>query len=58
MIVELLAARTEERLAMTGHNIRVRYALQGRLEPVGELAPFPGRRSHRMRMRSLPQAAS
>ncbi|MEV6636857.1 N-acetyltransferase [Actinoplanes sp. NPDC051470] len=57
MIVELLAARTEERttMAVADTNTRVWHALESRhFEHVGDVVPFPGWRPHRMLVRSLP----
>lgn len=57
MVVALLAARPEERvsLAVAETNTRVWGALQKlRFRHVGDLVPFPGWRSHRMLVRSLP----
>jgi ribosomal protein S18 acetylase RimI-like enzyme len=57
MITDLLAGRPEERttMAVAETNARVWGALQAmRFDHVGDLVPFPGWRSHRMLVRSLP----
>ncbi|MFF5218852.1 GNAT family N-acetyltransferase [Micromonospora sp. NPDC000442] len=57
MTTQLLAGRREERvaLAVAETNTRVWHALQRiRFDHVGDLVPFPGWRSHRMLVRSLP----
>ncbi|MER7169417.1 GNAT family N-acetyltransferase [Micromonospora sp. NPDC000207] len=61
MTTDLLDRRGEERvtLAVTETNTRVWHALQRlRFQHVGDLVPFPGWRSHRMLVRSLPLSAS
>jgi ribosomal protein S18 acetylase RimI-like enzyme len=61
MIADLLRSRSEERvsLAVTESNTRVWGALQAmRFQHVGDLVPFPGWRSHRMLVRSLPLSSS
>ncbi|GIJ79941.1 Acetyltransferase (GNAT) family protein [Micromonospora phaseoli] len=57
MTTQLLAGRREERvaLAVAETNTRVWHALQRiRFDHVGDLVPFPGWRSHRMLVRTLP----
>ena len=57
MVTALLVGRPEERvsLAVAETNTRVWGALQKmRFDHVGDLVPFPGWRSHRMLVRSLP----
>ena len=61
MMNELLDGRPEQRvtLAVSESNTRVWGALQRlRFERVGDLVPFPGRRSRRMLVRALPLRSS
>ncbi|MER7890085.1 GNAT family N-acetyltransferase [Micromonospora sp. NPDC094482] len=61
MTADLLAQRPEERvsLAVAETNTRVWRSLQGlKFRHVGDLEPYPGWRSHRMLVRSLPLQAS